>query len=102
MTKTKPAAKKKAAAFQHAADLPDAYRELHAAISKVAEGGSSSLTDFHLHNLTALSMISLWNKADEKAAAWARVAAAARRVQVAFHGAKESTCWPGFVPSKAA
>ncbi|ABC81645.1 hypothetical protein [Anaeromyxobacter dehalogenans] len=96
---------KKPEAFAHAADLPAAYRELKAAVEAVIvleeESGPLLRRNFHLPMITGLSMVTIWQQADERAAAHQRLAAAARRVQVALHGKKEARRWTGFVPDTA-
>jgi hypothetical protein len=92
-------ARKKPEAFAFAADLPDAYRELAAAIAAVVElqeRGPVPFLEKDVRNVQNLSEHTIWKQADAVVGAWERVAAAARRVHVAKVG-PDARRWDGFV-----
>jgi hypothetical protein len=91
--------------FQHAADLPAAYRELQAAIEAQIELRDNGPLPFHrvdVLSVTSISLHATWTFADAHAAALQRVGAAARRVQVALVGQKDAQRWDGFKAGRAA
>jgi hypothetical protein len=98
-------AKAKAEAYEHAADLPAAYRELKAAIEahiELREGGPVAFSRSDLLRVTNLPNSFVWQNADAHAAAWQRIGAAARRVQVALEGRASAELWDGFKVGRAA
>lgn len=93
------ASKRKREAFAHAADYGPALRELSGAILalvSVNEVGPLPLRVEDARRVAWLSSSALWQDADEKVAAWSRVAAAARRVEVARSGRDSARRTVGF------
>jgi hypothetical protein len=89
--------------FEHAQDLASAYRELSAALAalvKIEETGPCRFDGNDPKIVPLLSPCAIWNDADAKAAAWQRVANAARRVQVATHGRADARRTDGFTRAR--
>ncbi len=94
--------------FDHAADLPAAYREMAAAFAGLVELEASRVLQARVAvaadpaRVIDMSPCAVWQAADAHAEAWQRVGTAARRVQVALSGRKGAGRWEGFTTSRPA
>jgi hypothetical protein len=85
--------------FAHAADLPAAYGELAEAITalvKLQECGPVPFLAEDARRVTELAPSAMWQDADAKIAAWQRLGAAARRVEIAKNGPARARRTVGF------